>query len=73
MFIEKWHLIFLYIGRMEWGAGHLTILIGTGDGAFANKNCPPDQAFFNFFFRVCPGGCSRLELTRTEGLVFQVL
>ena len=25
---------------MEWRAGHLTTTEGTGDGAFANKNCP---------------------------------
>ena len=49
MFIEKWQLMFLYIGRMDWGAGHLTIIVGTGSGTFADKNCPPDQAFFNFF------------------------
>ena len=47
---------------MDWGAGHLTIIVGTGGGAFANKN-------LNNFFK-CPGytrgeGCSRLELTRT--------
>ena len=33
-------LSFLYIGRMDWGVRHLTIIVGTGDGAFANKNCP---------------------------------
>ena len=38
MFIEKRQLlIFLNIGRMDWGAGHLTILIGTGGRVFANK------------------------------------
>ena len=25
---------------MDWGAGHLTIIVGTGGGAFADKNCP---------------------------------
>ena len=65
MSIEKWQLTFLYIGRMDWGTENLTIVIGTGGGAFANENCPPDRAFFIFFFRVCSGECSRLELTRT--------
>ena len=63
----KWQLIILYIDRMDWGAGHLTIIVGTGGGAFANKNCPQDRAFEHFFQMpgVCLGGCSRLELTRT--------
>ena len=30
----------LYIDRMDWGAGHLTIIVGTGGGAFVDKNCP---------------------------------
>ena len=44
---------------MDWGTGHLTIIVGTGDGAFANNNCPQDRAFVNFFqmTRVCPGVC----------------
>ena len=40
MFIKNWQLMFLYIGLMDWGAGHLTIIVGTGDGAFANERCP---------------------------------
>ena len=41
------------------GAGHLTIIVGTGGGAFANKNCPLGRAFDQFFQMpgVCPGGC----------------
>ena len=39
---------------MDWGAGHLTIIVGTGGGAFANKNCPQDRAFEHFF--QMPGG-----------------
>ena len=44
---------------MDWGAGHLTIIVGTGGGAFDNKNCPQDRAFEQFFQmpRVCPGVC----------------
>ena len=31
MFIKKWQLIFLYTGRMaDWGAGHLTVIVGRG-------------------------------------------
>ena len=42
---------------MDWGAGHLTIIVGTGGGAFANKNCPQGRAFEQFFQMpgVCPG------------------
>ena len=45
MFIKKWQLIFLYTGRMDWGegGGHLAIVVITGGGAFANKNCPQDR------------------------------
>ena len=44
----------MYIDRMDWGAGHLTIIVGTGGGAFANKNCPQCRAFEQFF--QMPGG-----------------
>ena len=56
---------------MDWGAAHLTIIVGTRGGAFTNKNCPQGRAFEQFFQMpgVCPGiargGCSRMELTRT--------
>ena len=41
------------------GAGHLTIIVGTGGGVFANKNCPEGRAIGNFFQvpGVCPGVC----------------
>ena len=47
----------LYIGLTDWGAGHLAIIVGTGGGAFANKNCPQGRAFDQFFQMpgVCPG------------------
>ena len=40
------------------GAGHLTIVVGTGGGAFAKKNYPQGRAFVNFFQvpGVCTGG-----------------
>ena len=48
---------------MEPRARHLTIIVGTGGGAFANKNCPQCWAFDHFF--KCPGfareECPRLE------------
>ena len=46
---------------MGWRAGHFTIIVGTGDGAFANKNCPQGRAFEQFFQMpgVCPGVCPR--------------
>ena len=57
---------------MDWGAGYLTIIVGTGNGALADKNYPQGRAFEQFFQKpgvcpgVCPGGgCSRLELIRT--------
>ena len=34
---------------MDWGAGHLTIIVGTGSGAFANKYCPQGRAFEQCF------------------------
>ena len=68
----KWQQVILYIDRMDWGAGHLSIIVGTGGRAFANKNCPQGRALEQFFQMpgvcpgVCPGGgCSRLESTRT--------
>ena len=32
---------------MDWGAGHLTIIVGTGGRAFANKNCPQSRTLFS--------------------------
>ena len=52
----------------EGGGWHLTItILRNGGGAFANKHFPQGRAFNKFFQvpGVCPGGCSRLELTRT--------
>ena len=70
MFVTKWQLIILYIDRMDWGAGHLTIIVETGGGVFTNKNCPQGRVFHHFFqmLGVCPGpgACSRLELTSTS-------
>ena len=65
MFIKIWQLITLYIDRMDWRAGHLTITEGTGGGALANKISRRVGHLNNFF--KCPGGgeCSRLELTHT--------
>ena len=34
---------------MEPRAGHLTIIVGTGDVAFGNKNCLQGRAFDHFF------------------------
>ena len=67
MFIKIWQLIILYIDRMDWRVGHLNTTEGMGRGAFANKNCPQGRAFEIFFQMpgVCPGGCSRLDLTGT--------
>ena len=62
----------MYIGLRDWGGGggYLTIIEETGVGAFANESCPLGQAFDQFFQMpgvcpdpVCPGGCSRFELT----------
>ena len=56
------YMLILYIGRMDWGAGHLTVIIGTGGGSTKTVR------HLNNFFE-CPGfargGCSRLELTHT--------
>ena len=68
MFIKIWQLI-LYIDRIDWRAGHLTITEGMGSGAFANKNCLQGQAFEKKWGMPREGGgeegCSRLELTCT--------
>ena len=56
MFIKIWELIIFYIDRMDWRAGHLTTTEGTGDGAFANKNCPQGRAFEQSNARGMPGG-----------------
>ena len=34
---------------IDWGAGHLTVIVGTVGGAFGNKNCPLGRAFDHFF------------------------
>ena len=58
MFVKKWQLTFLFIGLMDWEARHLTIIVGTGGGAFASENCPQDRAFDQFLKMpgACPGG-----------------
>ena len=52
--------MFLYkcIGLMDCGARHLTIIVGTGVGQFANKNYLLSQTFDFFFFKcgVLAGG-----------------
>ena len=53
---------------MDWGSGHLTIIVGTGTGHLPTKIFPQGRAFDQYFQMpgVCPGGgCSRLELTCT--------
>ena len=47
------NVIFVYWSN-GLGAGHLTIIVGTRGGAFANKNCPQGQAF-DFFFSSAQG------------------
>ena len=34
---------------MDWEAGHLTVIVGTGAGAFANESCLQVRAFNQFF------------------------
>ena len=45
--LKKWQLIFLYIGRIDWGTRHLTIILGTGDGTFANRRADHLTIFSN--------------------------
>ena len=63
-FYQKWQPIILYIDRLDWGAGHLTILVGTGGGVFSNKNCPQGRTFDHLFQLpgVWPGVCIRGKL-----------
>ena len=71
MFIKIWHLIILYIDRMDWRDGHLTTTEGTGDGAFATKICPRGRAFEQFFQMpgICPAGGDVRGLTCTLVLI----
>ena len=41
---------------MDWGAGHFTVIVGTGD--VVNENCLLSQALDNFFSNAqgLPGG-----------------
>ena len=39
-------------GRMDWGAGHLTVIVGMGGGAFAIESYPQDRAFDQIFASV---------------------
>ena len=41
---------------MDWGVGHLTVVIGMGGGAFANESSLQGWAFAHFFW--CSGICS---------------
>ena len=54
----------LYIGGKDWGAGHLTTIVGTGGGAFANKNCPQGRAFVQLF--QIPGVCLGVHPVRMK-------
>ena len=49
MFIKKWQLIFLYIGRTDWGTRHLTIIVGTGAGHLPTKIAQWAGHLTNFF------------------------
>ena len=49
MFIKKWQLIFLYIGRTDWGTGHLTVIVGTGAGHLPTKIVQWAGHLTNFF------------------------
>ena len=40
---------FVYIGLMDYGAGHLTVIVEMGTGAFANESCLLGQAFDKCF------------------------
>ena len=66
MFIKKWQLIYLSIGMMNWGGGNSAIKVGTGSGICQEK-LPAGPGILPIFSdaRDLPGGCSRLELTRT--------
>ena len=71
MFITKWQLIFLFIGLMDFGAGRLIIIVGTGAGHLPTKIARRAERL-NIFSnaRGLPGPfpgfrCSRLELTHT--------
>ena len=53
MFIKKWQLMSLYFGLMDWGAGHLTVIVGTGAGHLPTKIARMAGHLTKFF--KCPG------------------
>ena len=63
--------IFVYWPDRLGGGGHLTIIVGTGDEVFTNKNCQLGRPFDQIFKipgvcpGICSGGCSCIELNRT--------
>ena len=66
MFIKNGQLIFLYIGRMEWGVENLTILVGMGAGHLSTiiaRRAGHLTSFFKCPGFAWPGGCLQLELT----------
>ena len=79
MFIKKWQLMFLYIGRIGLGSRAFDRHSRNEGQGIANKTCPQGQAFDICFFpnaRRFPGGLpvegdvSRLGLTRTLSFTF---
>ena len=76
MFIKKLQLIFLYFGLMDWGVGHLTVVVGMRGRAFdhhsrnggrgiCQRKLPAGLGICPFFLMLGDllGGCSRLKLT----------
>ena len=49
MFIKEWQPILLNIGRMDWGAANLTIIVGTDAGHLPTKIARWVGYLTNFF------------------------
>ena len=63
MSITKWQLIFLFIGLMDFGAGRLIIIVGTGAGHLPTKIARRAE-HLNIFSnaRGLPGPFSRVQM-----------
>ena len=62
MFIKIGELIFLQITPMDWGAEHLTNIVGVGGGGICQQKLPTQGRAFDQIFRmpedkpdICPG------------------
>ena len=51
---------------MDYGAGHLTVIVGMGTGAFANESCLLGQAFDKCFSNAWGKGGGEMLVAGTD-------